>query len=109
MPVWRNWQTRTTQNRVPLECRFDPDHRYHKLAIECYISRLLTNVRSLFVFLHTTKSVQIVCGEPLYATIAVNIPTPIVVTLDIIATITSVLIQYFASYIQLTTLALIFQ
>ena len=28
MPVWRNWQTRTTQNRVPLECRFDPDHRY---------------------------------------------------------------------------------
>ena len=71
-------------------------------------------VWSLFYFpLHYTKSIQIVCGgsvtEPLYATIAVNIPTPIVVTLDIIATITSVLIQYFASYIQRTTLALIFQ
>jgi hypothetical protein len=30
MPVWRNWQTRTTQNRVPLECRFDPGHRYQR-------------------------------------------------------------------------------
>ena len=28
-PAWRNWQTRGTQNPVPLlECRFDPDRRY---------------------------------------------------------------------------------
>ena len=29
LPVWRNWQTRGTQNPVSLQtCRFDPDHRY---------------------------------------------------------------------------------
>ena len=29
LPMWRNWQTRWTQNPVPSRaCRFDPDHRY---------------------------------------------------------------------------------
>lgn len=30
MPLWWNWQTRTTQNRVALQpCRFDSDQRHH--------------------------------------------------------------------------------
>src|SRR5699024_8228867 len=30
MSVWRNWQTRGTQNSVSIRmCRFDPDHRYY--------------------------------------------------------------------------------
>ncbi len=34
MPVWRNWQTRGTQNPVSSRtCRFDPDHRYQKTLI----------------------------------------------------------------------------
>ena len=33
-PEWRNWQTRTTQNRVGLRpCRFDPDLRHQLLFI----------------------------------------------------------------------------
>ena len=29
LPVWRNWQTRRTQNPVvAISYRFDPDHRY---------------------------------------------------------------------------------
>ncbi len=29
-PLWWNWQTRTTQNRVALQpCRFDSDQRHH--------------------------------------------------------------------------------
>ncbi len=30
-PVWRNWQTRATQNRVPVRaCGFDSHHRHKK-------------------------------------------------------------------------------
>ena len=47
MPVWRNRQTRWTQNPVPSRaCRFDPGHRYYNLKHD---GKLLTSVRGFFI------------------------------------------------------------
>jgi hypothetical protein len=52
MPVWRNRQTRWTQNPVPARaCRFDPGRRYHmKQALsDVIISECLFFVVMIFV------------------------------------------------------------
>ena len=39
MPLWWNWQTRWTQNPVvAIPCRFDPDQRHQKRAIQTRIA-----------------------------------------------------------------------
>ncbi len=54
MPLWRNWQTRLTQNQVPSrEYQFDPDQRHHNFYIKLLNEemRLQTGPHNALVFL----------------------------------------------------------
>jgi hypothetical protein len=45
MPKWRNWQTRTTQNRVPVRvCGFDSHLRHHAFRNRVNLLRVLPEV-----------------------------------------------------------------
>src|SRR5699024_3077922 len=48
MPVWRNWQTRETQNLVSFGmCRLDPGHWYRKIRLNDVLE-VYTTVKASF-------------------------------------------------------------